>query len=911
MKDAWKTFENRLGNIETQQSKQVGEMASMAGRIKITEKEALTEDVKKLKVQLEEKSARTAEYRLALSRCHMVVNKDRKIHKGGDVLGSARGDPDALSPEDQKTLIVGGWMQDTRRSVIETEANDVLKLPEVAPLLDTDKISVFGPRRSVGMIRFTEREGETMKDVKERMWQVIKIVAKAKIVFASTQNLGENRTAWVAFVKTRTARTRTAHISMIRRVTMALAAEVKDEGGGVLNIDHTLVVSYDMDWGAGTLWCGPQKLGSSTHRPPHEAEIVKMTGGWVKLDAVSLVAGCNVDVAKSAFERELCQEIKLLDMAAADMDIVIVQEIARGEEGLGIGISTDKFDCVINKVVIGSLHCLTGVTNAKYQVPTWVEADDDEVVPGVEVIASGSSNLNTVVDQAATLGMRQIDMLWVRSLDATRVVVEPDRRFLIGTDHALIAFDLLVNQRARVEWGNDSRPRWVSRQLPDDVIEHAEDIAHLAKTRTAPRSSKAYKDDDEVKQAFHEARRVKCDTKLWKAAHKLRKLKRKEWQDARVTSILNGDWSQYRAMQKEKQRHRGWWGGLLQDRSSADLTKDVQEHLEAKLVNEAMMDWDEMLETHINNVDLGDIFVPFTILDVRTVLQDMKPSGAVGPDGVSVSLLKEIANNDTLGPQMVNLINGIVEHTEIPSSWNENFLALLAKINQPKAPKDMRPICVSSVFHKLVTKLVCCGKGRQAADVIGAFDRLDRLKVVEFLKAHLNGTTLPHELRYLLAQLRSYCLSGKVPGGGTIHIKPNVGIKQGAPESAELFGLVMDTLLMRLLESRGWRNFGHIGGGLEIDLVFYQDDLFLFEDDFVRLCKRIKVLERLLEQAGLKLATNKTKIVASEHYRGARRAKVGGDIFQIAPAHESLKVLGNYSVEQGVLRNNIVIYFEV
>ena len=56
-----------------------------------------------------------------------------------------------------------------------------------------------------------------------------------------------------------------------------------------------------------------------------------------------------------------------------------------------------------------------------------------------------------------------------------------------------------------------------------------------------------------------------------------------------------------------------------------------------------------------------------------------------------------------------------------------------------------------------------------------------------------------HELRYLIAQLRIYNLHGRVPGGSEITVSPNIGIKQGAPESAEIFGLVMDSLLMRLV----------------------------------------------------------------------------------------------------------------
>lgn len=352
MKEAWRTFESRLDKAETIQQKQVGDIASLAGRVRINEKDvqtikknndsmqpkldSLTEDVKNLKVQLEEVKNREPTARAPegdAPRVGLAAQPDlwgdylkRKngpaalpggrfsgpatrtgepSHGGELASGSGRNAGDTLSEDDQRTLIVGGWLQDTRRAVIEAEAECVLKLPEVAPLLDAEKISVFGPRRSVGMIRFVQRDGEDFAAMKERMWKVVRAVAQAKVVFQSTRNMGEEKNAWVAFMKTKTARARTAHISMVRRVTISLTADVKDEGGGVLNLDHTLATSYDMDWSAGTIWCGPQKLASSTHRPPKHVEVVTMSGGWVNLDAVGLVAGCTVEVAKAAFELEL------------------------------------------------------------------------------------------------------------------------------------------------------------------------------------------------------------------------------------------------------------------------------------------------------------------------------------------------------------------------------------------------------------------------------------------------------------------------------------------------------------------------------------------------------------------------------------------------------------------------------
>ena len=197
-------------------------------------------------------------------------------------------------------------MQDTRRATTEEEALQLLTNPEIKALVDVEKVAVYGPRRSVGMIKFTQRDNErTFEEVKNRMWQVVRTTAKLKIPVESAKSMGEDKTMSASFVKTRTARVRSSHISMVRRVTINLVSDTKDDGGGVLHELHVAPTAYDMDWSAGTIWCGVHKLASSTHRKPKDAETVLMTGGWVNLDAVGLIAGCSVDAAKAAFEREL------------------------------------------------------------------------------------------------------------------------------------------------------------------------------------------------------------------------------------------------------------------------------------------------------------------------------------------------------------------------------------------------------------------------------------------------------------------------------------------------------------------------------------------------------------------------------------------------------------------------------
>ena len=346
MRQAWHAFEHRLDKLEVNQRNQTGEISSLAGRMKINEKdvagvkkaqasaekqiENLTSEVASLNVRFQEvqqglKNTKSeppppgaglgpdpwADY-LHRQQATAQTHSRERVHLGEGANSKAAssvvggGDVDGLSNEDKRTLIVGGWMPDTRRATIEEESKALLEHPEIQPLLDVAKLAVYGPRRSIGMLKFSEREDErSLDDVKSRMWKVVKTASQLKVPVESAKAMGEEKTMWCAFVKTKQARTRTAHISLCRRVTMALAADAKNEEGGVLNFDHTTIGAYDMDWNAGTIWCGTHKLASATHRCPKDAQTIYMTGGWINLDAVGLVAGCSADAARAAFEREL------------------------------------------------------------------------------------------------------------------------------------------------------------------------------------------------------------------------------------------------------------------------------------------------------------------------------------------------------------------------------------------------------------------------------------------------------------------------------------------------------------------------------------------------------------------------------------------------------------------------------
>ena len=56
-----------------------------------------------------------------------------------------------------------------------------------------------------------------------------------------------------------------------------------------------------------------------------------------------------------------------------------------------------------------------------------------------------------------------------------------------------------------------------------------------------------------------------------------------------------------------RKRHRGWWGELLQDRSSNDLSSEVRQHLESKMVDVTRHDWDERLQAIIETVPESEL----------------------------------------------------------------------------------------------------------------------------------------------------------------------------------------------------------------------------------------------------------------------------------------------------------------
>ncbi|OLP80042.1 hypothetical protein AK812_SmicGene39600 [Symbiodinium microadriaticum] len=215
------------------------------------------------------------------------------------------------------------------------------------------------------------------------------------------------------------------------------------------------------------------------------------------------------------------------------------------------------------------------------------------------------------------------------------------------------------------------------------------------------------------------------------------------------------------------------------------------------------------------------------------------------------------------------------------------------------------------------TDICCSGKNRQAADLVGclthlrdvvkewrlpmlitkldirgAFDSLGRHALASYLLRKLQHCAVGRELRYLLLQLRPNVLSGRVPGGEMLELCCTTGIRQGSPESAELFALVLQDALEDMMNGKAWKSLGVTIPELNVELLMYQDDLFLWDDDAGRLTKRLELINNCLSALGLQLAAKKTAITSSNDYVGARHILFLGNQINIQSPSQPIRVLG-------------------
>ena len=532
---------------------------------------------------------------------------------------------------------------------------------------------------------------------------------------------------------------------------------------------------------------------------------------------------------------------------------------------MGIGIARELFDSVTDKTacdrgaawvvrlknhkrfILASLHCPTGVTLATYHrdvtafkqllrrwhpdLPVLAGVDVNEVLGwNMDESQDASIRSGAKVDKAleamSALHLRpvaprlcdrlcpthyprdeqregrHIDAIFTRRAGVSCVTLRPEMRLEINSDHALLELHVEVQRTKPAAWF-DCRPRWVVGDGPLPPVDSFTKLETLASTRSCPRAKCSYTDDQEVLDLIREARCSGSDERKtkWKAVHKVRRQKRRQWQNQRISNILYGDWDAYRAHRATTRRNH-WWGEILTNRSSDSVAADVEGHLSQKLWDVAR-NWDADLKMRIDSLDMSAVtFTPVNEVEICTALAGMRARSSVGVDKVSVDLLRRLALEQPSA--LCGMCDDVLQHGCLPERWGVSLLALIPKCAHPSRPADLRPIAMGSAAMKMMSRIImnrtfcelrapsCCsssGKGRQAADLIGtftrlrdvtrewrcgivaakldvrgAFDFIDRGAVASFMQERLDKPERRFELRFLLCLLAENIMMGTAPG---------------------------------------------------------------------------------------------------------------------------------------------------
>ena len=267
----------------------------------------------------------------------------------------------------------------------------------------------------------------------------------------------------------------------------------------------------------------------------------------------------------------------------------------------------------------------------------------------------------------------------------------------------------------------------------------------------------------------------------------------------------------------------------------------------------------------------AELIRPFSALEVKQALKQMKPLTAPSPDDMPPLFFKSywsIVGNDVIEATLSVLNNGVM-----PANINHTFISLIPKINASTNHKDFRPISLCNVIYKIISKTIANRLKKiipklvsetQSAfmserfisdNILIAFETLHHLKNRRKGKSSLMALKLDMSKAYDRVEwnflekimerlgfdnkwisLISCCIrivSFYILVNGEPHglIHPSRGLRQGDPLSPYLFLLCAEGLHSLIKQAE---NCGKLHGvslcrkGPKVSHLFFVDDSLLF-----------------------------------------------------------------------------------
>lgn len=314
-------------------------------------------------------------------------------------------------------------------------------------------------------------------------------------------------------------------------------------------------------------------------------------------------------------------------------------------------------------------------------------------------------------------------------------------------------------------------------------------------------------------------------------------------QRAKAHWLKNGDLNTKYFHQKASQRKRKNTITSIQDNSgntwqeSTKLNSIFIDYFN-NIFNSSYDHYDDVIFNVVNNritiQDYNFLNTPFTALEIKEAIRNLKANSAPGPDGLTALFYQQYW--DIIGSDIIEYTLNILNNEGDIKDINHTYISLIPKIKTPSKPEEFRPISLCNVLLKIITKTLAnrikvilpnIVYENQSAFLLVrlitdnsliAFEsfnyinkprkhnngfvgiKLDIAKAYDSLEWNFINNTLqaigfpPNLVKTIMLCISSVTFSVLINGQPTDPFQPKRGIRQGDPLSPYIFILCAEVL---------------------------------------------------------------------------------------------------------------------
>jgi len=292
---------------------------------------------------------------------------------------------------------------------------------------------------------------------------------------------------------------------------------------------------------------------------------------------------------------------------------------------------------------------------------------------------------------------------------------------------------------------------------------------------------------------------------------------------------------------------------------------------------------------------------------VQDAIRNLKANSAPGPDGLTALFYQKYW--ETIGPDILDYTLNILNNEGSIKDINHTYISLIPKVSSPTEPEEFRPISLSNVILKIITKTMANRikqilphivhenksaflPGRLITDnSLIVFEtlnyinkpmkknigyvgiKLDIAKAYDSLEWQFIHNTLtamgfpPHIIKTIMLCITSVSFSILINGHPTSPFNPKRGIRQGDPLSPYIFILCVEVLSGLINKEQRNGNITGIAIATNAPAISH----LLYVDDSILFCKAkcdeantiMKVLKDYQQASGQKVNMDKSEMIFS------------------------------------------------